>query len=244
MILPVLLLVQLVALNPAESYNEANHLYEEGDYSEAIELYEDALGSARDSRVLYNLGNAYFKAGRVGKAVVNYRRAWVLSPRDPDIRANLDFARSYRADRVDVGSNPPIVLLVRIVRYFSIQETLAAASILFVSALVLLSAAAVRRRPALGCASLCLFIIFLYLLISWGSWRAVLRSRNAVVVVPEVTAYSGPGTEYREVLQVHDGLEARIRDERHGYVLIQIPGGLGGWVEESAVEEVHPPQKW
>ena len=238
-----LLLVQLVALSPSESYNEANRLYEEGDYTGAVELYEDALRSTRDDRVLFNLGNAYFKSGRIGKAVLNYKRAWLLSPRDPDVRTNLEFARSYRADKVEARGNPLIAIVTNLLRFFSSRESFTAASVLFFLCLLLLSAAVVRRRRTFGYAGLAIFVVFLYFILSWAAWRAVLGGRSASVVVPEATAYSGPGSEYREVLKVHDGLEVRIRDERHGFVLIQIPGGLGGWVEESAVEEILPAQK-
>jgi len=42
----------------------------------------------------FNLGNAYFKAGERGKAILNYERARRLIPRDPDVQANLAYAQS------------------------------------------------------------------------------------------------------------------------------------------------------
>jgi hypothetical protein len=38
---------------------------------------------------LYNLANAYARAGKPGLAVLNYERARLLEPNDPDIDANL-----------------------------------------------------------------------------------------------------------------------------------------------------------
>ena len=38
---------------------------------------------------LYNLANSYARAGKPGLAVLNYERARILAPRDPDIRYNL-----------------------------------------------------------------------------------------------------------------------------------------------------------
>ncbi len=242
--IPLALVLGLMARSPVDAYDEANRLYEEGDYAGAISLYEEALDSVRDSRVLFNLGNAYFKMGRLGKAVLSYRRAWLLSPRDPDIRANLEFARSYRADKVNQEMNPLIALLTSFVRFFSAREASMAASVLFFICLALLSVATVRRDRRFGYAAAAVFVVFLYFFVCFAAWRITLGSRAAVVVVSEAKAYSGPGTEYREVLRIHDGLEVRIREARHGYVLVQVPGGLGGWVEESAVEEVVPSQKW
>ncbi len=41
---------------------------------------------------LYNLGNSYARAGKTGLAVLNYERASLLAPNDPDIQANLRYA--------------------------------------------------------------------------------------------------------------------------------------------------------
>jgi len=42
---------------------------------------------------LYNLANAYARAGKPGLAVLNYERARLLDPADPDIDANLTHVR-------------------------------------------------------------------------------------------------------------------------------------------------------
>src|SRR5271170_1776891 len=42
---------------------------------------------------LYNLGNAYARAGKPGMAVLNYERASLLAPNDPDVEANLRLVR-------------------------------------------------------------------------------------------------------------------------------------------------------
>src|SRR3981189_1961517 len=43
---------------------------------------------------LYNLGNSYARQGKPGMAVLNYKRANLLSPNDPDIDANLSYVRA------------------------------------------------------------------------------------------------------------------------------------------------------
>jgi hypothetical protein len=43
---------------------------------------------------LYNQGNAYARAGKPGMAVLNYERARLLAPDDPDIEANLRYVRT------------------------------------------------------------------------------------------------------------------------------------------------------
>jgi hypothetical protein len=57
-----------------------------------------------NAAALYNLGNAYARAGKPGPAVLNYERARLLAPNDPDIQANLRFVRSSNKLPVDTPS--------------------------------------------------------------------------------------------------------------------------------------------
>src|SRR5215472_11694495 len=43
---------------------------------------------------LYNLANAYARAGKPGLAVLDYERASLLAPNDTDINANLEYVRA------------------------------------------------------------------------------------------------------------------------------------------------------
>ena len=72
----------------------AQRLYEQGRYEAAAQIYQQMVDHGfEDSRLFHQLGNAYFKQGDTGRAVLNYRRAEQLAPRDADIEANLQLAR-------------------------------------------------------------------------------------------------------------------------------------------------------
>ena len=95
----------------SQVFNEANKLFELGKYPEAIAAYEKIIQSGTESvPVYFNLGNAFLKSGKVGRSIVAYRRAEQLSPRDPDIRANLRFARDQagRGTAPQAVSTPPV----------------------------------------------------------------------------------------------------------------------------------------
>ncbi|MEO6026684.1 MAG: BatD family protein, partial [Candidatus Binatia bacterium] len=73
---------------------QANTLYGDEHYPEAIAAYEKVLAAGIESGNLhFNLGNAYFKNGDVGHAILEYERARRTIPRDPDLHANLGYAR-------------------------------------------------------------------------------------------------------------------------------------------------------
>src|SRR5947208_9354417 len=83
------------AEGPAGAFDAANRLYDQGKYAEAAAAFEHLLQSGVSSpATCFNLGNAFFKSGQIGRAIAAYRQAERIVPRDPDLRANLRFARN------------------------------------------------------------------------------------------------------------------------------------------------------
>ena len=219
-----------------ESYREGNACYQQGRYGEAIVAFEEVSGRINNALVYYNLGNSYFKRGMLGMAILNYRRAHFLSPRDGDIAYNLNFVRNYRVDKVSSISSPLLGFLSDLFHYFSLFESQILATILFVLSMASLSLLIIYRRRFYGyILGVCLFLC-LFCFINWVAWRGEIAGRYAVVTTPAASATSGPSAEYKEILVVHDGTEVSVRETRGGYVLIQLPGGVGGWVPADVVK--------
>jgi len=227
-----------LAAAPAELFSRGNAAYEAGDYAGAVTLYDSAAVGKTSAELLYNRGNAHFKLGEVGRAIADYNRAYVLRPHDKDIRYNLAYARQYRPDKTLTIENPLVRMFTQFLRLLDAASARVLAGSLFFLALAALALLCVRGRQMFGWLALGLGILFIYCLISVASWGEVTNPAHAVVVRPELTLRSGPGAEYKEIAVVHDGLEVMVREQRPGYVLIQIPGGDGGWVESASVEPI------
>ena len=76
------------------TFAKANQAYAEARFQEAAEGYESLVQSRQWSATLfYDLGNAYYRLGSFGKAILNYERALALDPRHPEAEANLRLAR-------------------------------------------------------------------------------------------------------------------------------------------------------
>jgi uncharacterized protein YgiM (DUF1202 family) len=112
------------------------------------------------------------------------------------------------------------------------------ATVLFVITSILTSIFIIYRQKAFGYGAIISLIIFLCLFISWQRWAEEIRSGHAVITTTEVSALSGPSEDYKEILVLHDGAEIRIREVRGDYALIQLPSGLGGWIEKHNLEEI------
>ena len=63
-----------------------------GDLENAIILYEKVAKEAHSPNLHGNLANLYFRLGKYGQAVLNYRQALILDPSNREIKENLSFA--------------------------------------------------------------------------------------------------------------------------------------------------------
>ena len=96
-----LVLATLVVFAQVEFYQEGNRLYQEGDYEAALGSYLRLTEAGFEAgEVYYNIGNSYFKLGDVAHSILYFERAKRLLPRDEDVLANLDLARSLTVDEI------------------------------------------------------------------------------------------------------------------------------------------------
>lgn len=83
----------------ADKADDAAKAYASGDAAKAVEIYEGLMASHGTSSALYyDLGQAYMKAGNLGKAMVSYQRALLLDPGNSQARANIEYLDSRVQD--------------------------------------------------------------------------------------------------------------------------------------------------
>ncbi len=90
-----IIMPQCLAATETETlFDQGNRAFSQGNYEQAIDFFEDIVeNSGYSASLLYNLANSYVQNGQIGKAIVNYERAAILSPSDSDISGNLDKVR-------------------------------------------------------------------------------------------------------------------------------------------------------
>jgi hypothetical protein len=224
----------------------ANLLYENGRYEEAIQVYQQLVDSdINNSVIFYNLGNAYFKQGDVGRAILNYERAARLTPRDADIRANLELARAKTIDRYETEEEPALTRLVTVARsWFTLNETAVITLGLWMVSvglfLVYRNSRRHRLREALQYGLIFVAFFLVGGIVSLGSRLYVeANAPAAVIVVDEVAVVSGPGEQYIAEFTLHSGAKVSFLEQRNEWIRIALPGDqFQGWVPSEAVEAV------
>jgi tetratricopeptide (TPR) repeat protein len=230
---------------PIEAMLAANRNYEAGQFDEAIAAYEAIVAAGiSNSNVYYNLGNAYFKQGNLGRAILNYRRAYRLDPRDRDITFNLEIARAQTVDQLRVTEEGILADWVQIAEeWLTLSEAGILALVLWVLICVLailgIQVARLRRFSRISIAILAIFLVIGVMSIA-NRFYAEQRFPPAVIVAQEVDVTSGPGTSEQYLVEfgLHAGAEVRIQESRPGWNRISLSGDLQGWVPNEAIELV------
>jgi tetratricopeptide (TPR) repeat protein len=229
------------AQTPEEIFLRGNAAYEHGGYAEASAAYRTVLKyRVRDPRVEYNLGNAEFRLGHLGEAILHYERARRMDPTDADINANLEFARSHCFDRVEQPEMLPAAGWVRSLQDRSGPDRQAWLVLALIWAVALLLVTGLMRPGRWSAIhGWILAALLLSLLLGAASWHATYQRlegrRMAVVLDQAVEVLAGPGENNPALFTVHEGLTVEVRSERAAWIQVSLPNGLNGWLAAESV---------
>jgi tetratricopeptide (TPR) repeat protein len=217
------------------TWEEANALYEDAHYEEARDRYRTLLeGGWVSADLLYNLGNAAYKAGALGEAVAAYRAGVRLAPRHRDLRANLEYVRLLAVDEIPSVDRPRLLALNdALVDHVAFHEARDAALALYwIAALVLCIRFFVphRRRSALAAtAALTAGLALLAGGLALERYRSVERVREAVVDCEAVTVRSGPAEDFPIAFSLHEGALVEVEEGRGDWLRVEVVAGVQGW---------------
>jgi hypothetical protein len=201
-----------------------------GPTSRAVEAQAGYSAAA-----LYNLANAYARGGKPGLAVLNYERARLLEPDDPDIDANLRHVREASGlppeprngfDRVAGIAGPRILAWVGVL------------GILIAGISALARRVYPRHRRKLLATSL-LGVLLLGTTIGSGIalWPIMYES---VVITPTAPVRVSPVTIEEPLFELPEATIVRTSAEHDGFVLVQTNAGRKGWVRRTNLAPVVP----
>ena len=222
---------------------QANQRFAAGEYADAATAYKQLLTSEGPrASVLYNLGNSYQRLGQYGPAILAYERARLLTPRDPDLLANLTLARQAAAAFEETHRNPRLDALLY---HFSRHEW----SWLVVGSALLLGGLAVLfgvlglprrgwRNGALTAAS------FAILALMTGATALYLRRDEAAlgIVLSATTGVRLSPFDKAEVLgSPGAGRSVRLGATSGAFRYVEVPRtSLRGWMTDTEVVPIIP----
>ena len=221
-------------------FAKGNDYYLKGNYEETINIFESIVEKGFEGKSLYyNLGNAYFRVGKLGLAILYYEKAKNLAPSDEDINYNLAFANSKIVDKIET--------LPRFFIFDWWENLLALLSVsgwtylsYFFYLLTLISIACYYFARSLktqrisfygGIAVLFLLVISTLLLVV--NYNREVNVRYAVITNQEAVTKFSPDQNSKDAFIVHEGLKVKAEDTLNDWTKIKLIDGKVGWVKNN-----------
>ena len=227
--------------DPASIFRRANAAYRGGDYAQAAMLYESWIAQGgRSATLSYNLGNTYFKQGRVGLALVQYERAKKSAPRDRDIAANLNYVQGLLEYRVEDRRNWYLKALDTVLAAFTEKEIgILSLALGFLFWLSWVFSLYLRPDALWGWRRKTLLTLTLVI---FGFWFLKgfhgLTVQEAIVLKPQATVRYGPSYKDQMALRLGEGIKVRVTKQEGGWSRIVLANGDTGWIPQEEMEVI------
>lgn len=183
---------------------------------------------------LYNLGNVYARSGKTALAVLEYERARLLAPRDPDLEANLAHVREL------AGLAPRSGDWLEQYGRFASPNTMYWVGIAGLAlggiCLLMLRGRRVSRGARLAGAGCAVVMLGSSLL----NMAAVVPVLSESVALRPVAAGVSPVAGADALFAIPAAATVRVLDRHAGYDLVRDSKGREGWVSSTDLAAVIP----
>lgn len=222
---------------------KANELYRNEEYDKAIEIYSQVENQGYSNyEVYYNLGNAYYKIGNVGRSILNYEKAKKLNQTDEDIDFNLSIAKLQTVDKIE-----PLPKLFINGWISMVLSALSSGAWHTLSLLLLLLAVIMFGSfffiDSFRKLTLPVFVLSLILSITTMIFGLEQLSKEtddsyAVIMSPSVYVKSAPSNSSTDLFILHEGTKLQVLEEDGSWMKIVLEDGNEGWITEENFERI------
>jgi len=229
----------------AQTFEQANQLYLQAKYPDAITQYEKIIQSGFESGELYfNLGNAYYKSGNIQKAILNYERAKQLLPQDEDVQFNLQLANLQVVDKIDTV---PRLFVYRwadsMLTLFSLSTMGWIVYSFFILTLVafaiFLYARTYTQKRLSMFAGLVFSTALMLTMIGYGVQSFKESNTEFAIVMSDVANIkAAPDSKGNDLFVLHKGLRVQVLDSVNHWRKIRLADGKIGWIPEDDCESI------
>jgi tetratricopeptide (TPR) repeat protein len=199
----------------------AQALYEQS----ALKFEASAKAGKHRAEAWLNSGNAWFEAGKIGRALAAYRHAQAYQPFNRQLRENIQAAQALRL-------NQPASALqgIDIIPTAYFKAVLVSVNLFFWIALFLYIRYRKRRWTILTIIATNLLLITALALIL----KIATNDTKGVIVVDLIMGRKGPNYSYATAFQepLHDGLEFTLIERRDRWLYIKISETQVCWIPQ------------
>lgn len=241
----LLLSCSLHAATTDELWDRGNAAYIRGDYHASANHYDSIATQGSESyKLYYNMGNAYFKANKIGKAMLNYNRAMRLRPTDADIKYNIAVANQYVKDKIEPVPQFFLITWISNLRKSLSSNAWATMSLIALligfagSALYLLSGRLSLRKTGFFISLFMAAMFFVSSVFAAKGRNEIINSSEAIVMRSAVPVKSAPNATGKDIFVLHEGTKVSVISTLDNWCEISVADGNKGWIEQSSIETI------
>lgn len=217
---------------------EAEKLYAEKKYKEAIASYESLLQDGYTSYKLhYNLGNAYYKNKELGKAIYHYELANKLEPNNEDVLTNLRIANEKTIDKIESKENFFLSViksgLVNALStngwaWLSIISLIVSLGLFF---LFFISQNLVLKRIGFFAGFLCFMLFPASMVLGFSALNDKQNHKFAIITARETRTHEEPSDASGSKFSLHEGTRVRVLESNDEWTNIKLENGNEAWIK-------------
>ncbi|MCH5319232.1 MAG: tetratricopeptide repeat protein [Paramuribaculum sp.] len=239
----------------SELKEQADSAYNADNFQQAIELYQKIIDSEGNSPIIqYNLGNSYYRFGKIGNAILAYERALRQNPKFDEARLNLEFVNTKIIDRP--GERGSFLSNVYDRAANSQTSNVWAWIGLGLFTLFIISLALYFLSPSIPVRKIGFFGGIILIFLSLGSLILSFRARQiainpdiAIITSPSVilsTSPRDPKDRNEEAMLLHEGTKLEIIDSvttktdsiSTKWFEVQVDNSHRAWIKSSELERI------
>jgi tetratricopeptide (TPR) repeat protein len=233
------------ASEAATLMEKGNEYYQNKDYNNAIDMYQKIIEMGYESAPLYyNLGNAYYREGKLGYSILYYEKALKLAPGDDDAQHNLAIANSKTIDKID--TLPQFFLFQwweSFLALFNLTGWTCLAYAFYIILLISIGLYFFLKKPKLqrysfftGFTSIILLAIAIIIVVV--KYNREVNIKNGIIVESVVNAKLSPDSTASDAFIIHEGLKVSEEDRVDNWIQIKLQDGKEGWIPQEAIKRI------
>jgi pentatricopeptide repeat protein len=236
------------AMSKSEAKNvmaQGNKYYQDKQYDKAVDAYQEMISAGFEGTSLYyNLGDSYYREGKLGLAILYYEKALRLSPGNGDVIHNLKIANARTIDKIE--ALPQFFLFEwweSILAALSITGWTLTVYIFYIILLLSIGLYFFARRGGLQRFAVYTGFVSIILLIVTSTLLAVKLNRemnvkSAIVIAQSAPVKLSPDETSNDAFIIHEGLKVRELNSVGDWIDIKLEDGKEGWIQKGDIATI------